>query len=149
MLRSLTLCNDASMETSNKITGESIMANVMNAFGTAAEQAVAKPAVAPVARKKAEGKPAQPRHPAVAPVRISALYGHNPKQNQLLGALPDEDFERLPSIMRSPALPHPPRLHFPPAVESYDYPLQPYIDVSVIPQTNGIYTDAAFADAMQ
>ncbi|HEX8884464.1 MAG TPA: Crp/Fnr family transcriptional regulator, partial [Noviherbaspirillum sp.] len=31
----------------------------------------------------------------VAPVRISALYGHNPKQNQLLNALPKEDFERL------------------------------------------------------
>lgn len=95
MLRSLTLCNDAFMETSNKITGESIMANVMNAFGSATERAAAKPAVAPAPRKKAEGKPAQPRHPAVAPVRISALYGHNPKQNQLLDALPDEDLERL------------------------------------------------------
>jgi CRP-like cAMP-binding protein len=95
MLHSLTLCNDAFMETSNKITGEHIMANVMNAFCTDTEQAAAKRAATPVARKKSEGKPAQPRPSAVAPVRITALYGHNPRQNQLLAALPDEDFERI------------------------------------------------------
>ena len=71
------------------------MANVMNAFCTDTAPATAKPAATPVARKKLEGKPAQPRSSAVAPVRITALYGHNPKQNQLLGSLPDEDFERL------------------------------------------------------
>jgi len=95
MLHLLTLCKDASMETSNKITGEYIMANVMNAFCTETEHVAARSAATPVARKKSEGKPAQPRLSAVAPVRITALYGHNPKQNQLLAALPDEDFERI------------------------------------------------------
>lgn len=30
-----------------------------------------------------------------APVRIAGLYGHNPRQNHLLAALPEADYERL------------------------------------------------------
>lgn len=34
------------------------------------------------------------RH-ARMPIRISGLYGHDPKQNHLLGALPESDYQRL------------------------------------------------------
>src|SRR6476661_4149833 len=69
------------------------MANVMNAFYGAGNAANARNAAAPAGKKKNEAR--SPRLAAVPPVRIAALYGHNPKQNQLLASLPQEDFERL------------------------------------------------------
>jgi CRP-like cAMP-binding protein len=66
------------------------MADLVNALYGSANAANARNAAA---RKKNEARSA--RLAAVPPVRISALYGHNPKQNQLLASLPQEDFDRL------------------------------------------------------
>jgi CRP-like cAMP-binding protein len=65
----------------------------MNAFCGAGNAASARNAAASASRKKSEARTS--RLAAVPPVRITALYGHNPKQNQLLASLPEEDFERL------------------------------------------------------
>lgn len=66
------------------------MADLVNALYGSANAANARNAAA---RKKNEARSA--RLAAVPPVRITALYGHNPKQNQLLASLPQEDFDRL------------------------------------------------------
>lgn len=69
------------------------MANLMNALCGAGNAASTRSAATPASRKKAEARTT--RLAAIPPVRITALYGHDPKQNQLLASLPQEDFERL------------------------------------------------------
>jgi CRP-like cAMP-binding protein len=65
----------------------------MNALCGAGNAASTRSAATPASRKKAEARTT--RLAAIPPVRITALYGHDPKQNQLLASLPQEDFERL------------------------------------------------------
>ena len=47
----------------------------------------------------------QPTHKATPPVRLAGLYGHNPRQNKLLSALPTADFEHLLQQLEFVAMP--------------------------------------------
>jgi CRP-like cAMP-binding protein len=42
---------------------------------------------------------------AAAPIRIAGLYGHNPKQNRILAALPEADYERVLAQLEFVAMP--------------------------------------------
>src|SRR5690349_19820783 len=50
---------------------------------------------ATAALKKEAKRDSRPAVQAENVIRIAGLYGHNPKQNHLLAALPPEDYDRL------------------------------------------------------
>lgn len=60
---------------------------------TAQSPVVTSNAIAALKKNETSGTPLLPR--TTATVRIAGLYGHNPKQNHILGALPAADYERL------------------------------------------------------
>ncbi|HEX2604315.1 MAG TPA: Crp/Fnr family transcriptional regulator [Oxalicibacterium sp.] len=70
------------------------MAHISNVRNVTARQVVNASAIAALHRKEASARLNQGR-PAVAPRALAGLYGHNPKHNGLLAALPDADYERI------------------------------------------------------
>ncbi|MEC5216637.1 CRP-like cAMP-binding protein [Actimicrobium sp. GrIS 1.19] len=55
--------------------------------------------------KGAGGNPRKPLARVASVGRIAGLYGHNPKQNRLLAALPTEDYERITGVLELVPMP--------------------------------------------
>ena len=76
------------------------MAQILSSIGTARPgtgKTNARANVKSIAALKAKFVRAliEPDESSIRPIQLSGLYGHNPRQNHLLAALPSEDFERL------------------------------------------------------
>lgn len=82
------------------------MAHGLNTVSTATKAipAVNSNAIAALKAKAVRDR-LQPGLRAAAPIRLAGLYGHNPRQNHLLSALPAADYEKLLPQLEFVAMP--------------------------------------------
>jgi CRP-like cAMP-binding protein len=71
------------------------MVQRIDAYGRVGSSAVINSHAIAALRREAIRESKRSRHQEINAKHISGLYGHNPKQNLLLAALPTEEFERL------------------------------------------------------
>jgi CRP-like cAMP-binding protein len=81
------------------------MAHVLNGCSNLKKSTKNNAAFLSVLRRKNAGDLIQPGTQNLTSLRIAGLYGHNPLQNHILGALPAEDFRRLLPHLEFVAMP--------------------------------------------